>query len=288
MKRLVLLAYQDRSGSTYLAKKISEEFNVFVTKEAEFADGIQYPIPKSIDTELKMIDLLKKSKLRHWEIDWETLAKDDTLLTNPLSSVLNLMDIKEEVVVFKRGRSIFHYEKFKSAFKAVDILVVRRDSEPVWLSQNRNVRSKDKVLMEKSLRNFIRREFLFIQAMNNLLHSGVNLKVINYNDLILDWGGVKKELLDWLGVSYRNVKKSYEIPADQVYLHPLIGNEPDKGRLFAWRSEISLLDRAIIEKCIRGENTVKLTSKKEVLRYHYEICIWKIWRSIKYVRSNFF
>ena len=288
MKRLILLAYQDRSGSTYLAKKISEEFKVFVTKEAEFPDGLQYPIPKSIDTSSKMIDVMKKSKLKHWEIDWAKLSKSNSILNNPLGSVLDSMEIEEDVVIFKRGRSIFYYDTFNSVFDSVDVLVIRRDPEPVWLSQNSNLRSRDKQIMEKRLRNFIRREFRFVQTLKSMPQNGVNLKIIRYDKLISDWNGVKEELHHWLGVPYRNSNVSYEVPYEQAHLHPLIGSDPNKERLSAWRNEISNLDHAIIEKCIRGETSIQLTSTKEVLKYQYEVFLWKIWKAATYVRSNFF
>jgi len=260
----VFLTYIPRSGSTLLARMLSDVKGVEVTLEADFPDGLLRPeLVLNTDEEVPagVQNLLGDRKFSAWSFSRSDLKDRLTGLQKPagysewLPAVLaSVFGTAPRLIVVKYGDYIMHVERLRRLFPGCRFLHVMRDPRGVYASQRRSLDSQSSTPMVRSPFTIAR---YFNKVAQQVLASENEpfFCLVKYEDLVVQPGRELQRIKDFVGVGGEEVslneKYAADIPREQKHLHPDVAKAPDPSRIDAWKEELSRRDMYLIQDVCR-------------------------------------
>ena len=218
--KLILLTYENRSGSTFLTKQLSSN-QILCCPESDFLTSLLEGV---IDFDLKF--LLGDIKQLEWGIDienYEALYNNDLDKLSIFSKILFLyhktQNSDSNFILFKTTQVPFIkkeiLENLFNYFDDIFIIHVNRNPLNIYNSQKVVLQSKTKKPMEYSALKFVLRVFERQQKLKKIKFKKFK---ISFEDLILHTEEELKRVLLFL-----NIKKldsvNYNVGTSQAYLH---------------------------------------------------------------------
>ena len=257
---LVVLSYLNRSGSTFLARLLSEYEDVAVSLEAQFDDGLvraSRRIANEADLDALLADLAVDPKFSGWGVDSAALkarlAPAGYPVTYPAflrAALSEALGDDARVHLYKNGRYLEQPEAFRRQFPDAKMIFVLRDPRAVFASQKRSLDSRTGDPMS-SQPAFTARWFRRMVETLDRLADAPWLCVVRYEDLLARPADECGRVLDFLGASRRRRADGTEyadrIPEAQRHLHQKVGGAADPKRLEAWRTELTAAEIAAID-----------------------------------------
>ena len=275
MARIVFLIHLDRSGSTYLAKKINGFTQAGVTTEANLPDDIVNPpirvgTPDGLD---RILDrLYQDRKFQSWNLDREGLRRKllhaQFPLTFPetlrclLDSYFDKQDL--EAHIFKEGRYSRYMDVILDQFPDSKIIFNLRDVRGTYSSQKKSRISATGELMATSP-SLIASDFKLIHRFMSDTRYKSRIHVVKYEDLLADVTGELNKISDFLDVARTRIEDRNDylenIPTDQRQLHANIGSVPLIERIESWKEELDDVEIAFLQS----------KNQKELQRSGYQL-----------------
>lgn len=257
---LVVLSYLNRSGSTFLARLLSEYEDVAVSLEAQFDDGIvraSRRIANDADLEGVLAELAVDPKFSGWGVDSVALKARLAPAGFPISypaflraALMEALGDDARVHLYKNGRYLEQPETFRRQFPDAKMIFVLRDPRAVFASQKRSLDSRTGDPMS-SQPAFTARWFRRMVETLDRLPDAPWLCVVRYEDLLSRPDDECGRVLDFLGASRRRRAEGTEyadrIPEAQRHLHEKVGGVADPKRVEAWRTELDAAEIAAID-----------------------------------------
>ena len=271
--KIILLAYKNRSGSTYLANLLDKHPSICSTPEGgilvELIMRLEDPVESFPDIYKKIITGLSdtSSKLSSWKLHiednfdyWKTKTGFE-LFGYILNQFRKQVDPKAEFVLFKHPKIISALHKISAKFlekNKIYILCLVRDGRAVFSSSKRSRQSTSNLMMEldpiqsaKDWNSFMNSTKLF-NAQNLAC-----FKMMKYEDLISNQKLQLIHLSQFLNLSSfefgQNSSFASRISNAQKHLHKSLSYIPDKTKIHSWKNELSHSEIAIFEK-LAGKN----------------------------------
>ncbi len=267
-RRIVFLTYLNRSGSTFLAGKIAEVDNAFVSLEARIPDNILYGqcvLRNASDIDGVLSRLYADEKFSSWGVDREELSKaievrlaekHYTDFSALLNAIFDVVAPNDAVCVYKSGSYYKHMPELLRVFPESVFVFVVRDPRAVYRSQKSSVASNGKRVMAS---NPFRVGSEFSQAAKALATDiGKNAIVVRYEDMMNNEEYVQdclRRITAFASIVTSDgsaADYSQRIPDAQQHLHTLVGKAADTSRIEAWKNELSSTEVAIIEREARA------------------------------------
>lgn len=265
---MTFLTYMARSGSTLVAKLLSEVAGLTVSLEAKIPDDLKYG---SIDVkeprELpNLIDrLYSDPKFCAWGIERRTLFCK--LASQPLplrfNSLLNVIaslvcSSAESEFVYKCQHYISYIDRLLELFPGCKFIFVMRDPRAIYNSQKKAINTATHEPMNCSNPT---RTIVAYKKIAGVLRKRRNeecLHVVKYEDLLFQPEKEIDRVLSFLGVSNeanRELGKSYisKIPLPQKHLHENVQHKPLRERAEAWQTELSSLETSFFNTSLSKE-----------------------------------
>lgn len=287
------LTYLSRSGSTLLAKKLSEYPSLGVTIEANWVDGIRkgnrtikINNKKELNAYLKTIE--KSSKYKFWNIDSEKL--EESILNKQFPFCYK--DVLEEILlqyfdfkssyIFKTDSYFIYHKKLWDVFPKAKILFLDRDPRGIFNSQKKSVNSDTKKPMQSNICKFACEYYYAFEVVTKLDYEPRFLK-LKYEDLLLREGELMNEILDFIGLEKRSTEISNyqdQIPNSQQHLHSNIGkNNVQLDRINGWQKELTKFEiiflenvlKKQIERSERNINKEKISLTLQIKLFYHKI-----------------
>jgi hypothetical protein len=267
IKTLCFLTYIARSGSTLLAKELDKYRSIGVTIEEDIPDGLlegeEVFIKNLYELDIYLDNLFSKPKFQFWNIDREKLraelAKDEYPID--IGAILRKLykfyfsDTKYEVGIHKKGRYYLKIDELLKYFPDAKFIHLKRDPRGLFNSQKKSRDSRTGKLMSNNVVAFA----LSYRKMYNIMkfyNKFDYLYSLRYEDLIDNFDKEMHEILDFLGVTNRekeDIRYYNKIPDPQKELHNNIQQPPLKERKSGWEKELSALEIAVLEACLKKE-----------------------------------
>ncbi len=258
MESIILLAYQNRSGSSFLFEQLSKYANVCVCLEAEVLIYELLMHPFDHFTKIGFEKVLDWSandpKFIHWNLGSEELKGLLNVKTNFDAFVFILKAYKNKVlpeanaIAFKGTKVIDFlrtYPKLIQASKFITVGLVR-DPRGIFNSQKGNIDSIGRLPFAQSAVSFSLSWNRYIKKMTEI-EAKYEMKIIKYEDFIANtevqnvWGHP-------ITISFRAEGNYYKrIPESQKHLHKLVPLEPKPLRINAWQNELDEKDLFTID-----------------------------------------
>ncbi len=256
-QQIVFLTYLNRSGSTYLANKLSGYETVKVGIEARFVDGWIRPgfsIRTEDELQSYLDTLYQDAKFQAWQINRDELVKHLASLPLPLcfSDVLRAAlslyqghSPEKRIVVHKCGEYYRCVKTIRQELPSAKFIFVNRDPRAVFSSQRRSLDSQTGQPMQKNILHFL---FSYLDTLQRLesLQNDPNFLVIQYENLIEHETEVMAGIEQFFGISSQkeNVDQPgyfSSIPSAQQHLHTHVQDgRPRPDRVTGWQQELSV------------------------------------------------
>ena len=261
------MTYIARSGSTLLAKELDKYKSIGVTIEDDIPDGLlegeEVFINNLYELDIYLDKLFSKPKFQFWNIDRENLRAELENEEYPIDIGIILdklykfyfSDSKYEVGIHKKGRYYLKIDELLKFFPDAKFIHLKRDPRGLFNSQKKSRDSRSGKLMSNNVVAFA----LSYRKMYNILKSynkSDYIYSLRYEDLIDNFDKEIDAILDFLGVTNREKEDlSYynKIPDPQKELHDNIQQPPLKKRKSGWEKELSALEIAVLEACLKKE-----------------------------------
>ena len=283
--KLFFILYDSRSGSTFLADKISTSFGIPVLPETNFIDTLIrkrsiFPLKSSKDIKHLVSVLFREKKFKDLNISYNEIYKRLSLnmrRDEVIYTILNIYREKEgidsECIGIKKGNYIHLYKRLIEYFPNSKYIALIRDGRDIYLSKRSSV--FDKESGKKFVQNVCEAIYEWRLYMNSLIQIQSNINrvlVIKYEDMTKDEDSLQTTLLkikEWLNIKELNSGKGYYV--SNIYdenLHknirgPLLTTNKEK-----WRNKMPLNQ----EQCYEAING------RLLLEYNYPLV--KEWRYI--------
>jgi len=252
---IVFLTYLNRSGSTYLAKLLSEYSDINIGIEGEFPNGYSRPFP-IIRNERELLAFLAelkddpKTKYQYWKIDpykfLEQISESSYPLTfrTFLETSLNLYfgSDKGKATIHKAGFFWNFIPQIRKDFGNPKFIFINRDPRAIYSSQRKSLGSINRNPMAKDILWFVN---LYVKCQKKIIsHRGQSdFHLISYEELLNSNDKIIDETLAFIGLDQsfsKNQSIKYNVPVTQWHLHTNITKEPLKDRIDAWKDELNL------------------------------------------------
>lgn len=268
---LVVLSYLNRSGSTFLARLLSEYEDVAVSLEAQFDDGIvraSRRITNEADLDALLAELAVDPKFSGWGVDPAALKSRLAPAGYPVAYPAFLRAALSEALgddarvhLYKNGRYLEQPGTFRRQFPDAKMIFVLRDPRAVFASQKRSLDSRTGDPMS-SQPAFTARWFRRVVETLDRLADAPWLCVVRYEDLLARPDDECGRVLEFLGASRRRradgtTEYAERIPVAQRHLHEKVGGAADPRRVEAWRTELSAAEIAAID-AVAGDTLARV------------------------------
>ncbi|MBL1214493.1 MAG: hypothetical protein HND52_14140 [Ignavibacteriae bacterium] len=249
MERIVFLSYINRSGSTYLANKLSKNPNIFVCPEAEILISFFLVDPSSkVKLSNRRINyLMKDPKFKHWAIDENhkirIVSEVNSNLEKFLTIIISLKEKlkpKAEIIIFQGTMLRYLFSRIIKNSKGHPIKMINliRDPRAVFQSQKQSLDSSSNIPMNTSPRRFSNEWCKYSNLLVDDTDDSSEITV-KYEEMITNENRVYYKVIDFLEVNHKVQSETPSdlnniIPGSQRHLHPLINKRPDSNRIKRW------------------------------------------------------
>lgn len=272
--KLFFIAGDARSGTTFIAKQLSDNFGLCIIPETNFIINVidnysKTKIESSSELD-RVIELTYEPKFYDLGIEREEIEKDITQklpisLQEYFLSVLTLytekQNLSDSTYIGIKKHFSFEYHKMKKYFPESKYICVIRDLRAVFSSQKNSLHSSsNKPMSDDPIKTAIvwKKKAIIIDELTKLYKN--DTLVIRYEDFILNL----KDSLDQIG-SFLGVNKTedntlkYKVPERYKKIHDNVNKAPISNRIDAWKSS---LDFSYIETC-------EFVAKDQLERFGY-------------------
>lgn len=281
MLDLILLTYENRSGSTLLAKELNSS-QIICCPES---DVLMNAIVNDKDIDLSV--LLSDYKIMEWSLsnEMKALLKNDCSgaygVYNFLSTYAKSKSNNYKAVLLKGTEYLFLNRtvigKLEAYFKSVVLLNIVRDPVSIYNSQVKSIHSKTGLPMENSVVRFYKR----IQRRISTVPQYDRVINVSFEELLDDRNRIIESINQDLGYEISaNDKREYYIGESQRHLHQR--TFVDKSMVIRQEDNISKMDLFLLKKLL--QNKVDTTN---VLLLPYRLFKYLQWR-IRQVRRFVF
>lgn len=253
--KVAIMVYDQRSGSTLLAKKLNDHSSIVVTLESQFLLTI-YKYKKNILDELSLKDLLRRiyneKKFKFWGISDADLL--DTLYPRLpctkqivvdaiLRSYRQAYKPEAKYVIVKQG-SPYHIQKYQKLIPDLKFLHIIRDGRAVL---NSKLKSKDSESGRKMIVStpFAAKLWAERVALPRHILEPRELYELHYEDLVASPENEMRGTFKYLGLDLTegeettgNSSYSTAIPPTQLHLHRNVAGPLLKERIYGWVNEV--------------------------------------------------
>ncbi|CAK8711490.1 hypothetical protein GCAAIG_00780 [Candidatus Electronema halotolerans] len=268
--QIVFLTYLNRSGSTYLADKLSRYKAIKMGIEARFVDGWIRPgffVRTSDELRLYLDRLYQDAKFQAWQIDRDVLAKHLAALTLPLrfsDVLLTAFSLyqgsapEKHILVHKCGEYYRCVETIRQELPRAKFIFINRDPRAVFSSQRRSFDSQTGQPMQENVLHFL---FGYLDTLRRLeqLRNDPDFLTVQYEELLADEEKVMAEIEHFLGLSSPAKQTdisggSYfsSIPREQQHLHAhLQDGRPCADRITGWQRELPVSHILLLQTVLK-------------------------------------
>ena len=259
------MTYLNRSGSTLLSKELDENFDVFVSIEAQFINRLvrKYKLPfSSLEFEKFKSDLFSESKFRSWKISQERLENRFHSLTFPirLREVLDVIleeateNKHSEYTIVKSGKHFKYYELLKAEYQDSTFIFIKRDPRAIFNSASKSIDSRTKKVMQDNVLRFC---YVYKRSMRqvNMLAKRKDFLIVGYEELVTNKESVLSKVSEFLELPIVSRESRYHgrIPEGQKHLHGNLGSSLLQERIKGWAIELGAREIYLIERLIDKE-----------------------------------
>lgn len=267
---IVFLTYLNRSGSTYLAAKLSRYKTVKMGIEARFVDGWIRPgfsVRTAEELNSYLDRLYQDTKFQAWQIDRQELIKHLTALPLPLrfSDVLLTALLlyqsgnpEKHIWVHKCGEYYRCVERIRQELPRAKFIFINRDPRAVFSSQRRSLDSQTGQPMLNNVLHFL---FGYLDTLRRLeqLQNDPDFLTVQYEKLLADEEKVMIDIEQFLGLPSRAKQAdmsggSYfsSIPTEQQHLHAHVRDgRPCADRITGWQQELPVSDLLLLQTVLK-------------------------------------
>ena len=250
--QIVFLTYLSRSGSTYLAHHLNRYYDISVTLEADFPDGLfwrqlRITSPRQLNT---LVDsMLRMRKFQQWGISREALRNGLSQCGYPimfpqlLRTVLGISFAQTDtrIWVYKNGKYFRKLELLREHFPGSKVIFVMRDPRAVFNSQNQSINSDGRPMWTSPVHCALKYREAVSIVQRYQEQSWFHL--VKYEDLIEEKDAELERVRHFLGAGPKICESRMDyaemIPAAQTHLHRNVGKSSLPDRVGAWQTELS-------------------------------------------------
>ena len=270
MTQIVFLSHLSRTGSTLLARELTQSSSICAVPEGALpgelyglGSGLHpFTTRRALDTYLSK--LLTATKLESWRLDIPDLSRSARLpmsgpglISHLLSAYVREHGEEQTAAVLHKGDPVMPWaaSQVLRSFPGAKMILSIRDPRAVYVSQ----RAARKALPGSSFARSSaqsayewRRAALATESMAEVNRTAV----VRYEDLLVDPGAVVAAIRLELGLSARLGRlegvdiRDFLPAAERETIHRNVGTAPDLSRSQGWRSEIRRSDLTIIENIV--------------------------------------
>jgi hypothetical protein len=273
--KIIFLAYINRSGSTFLSNELSKYSEILVCPESDILTNLLLVKPwESIKKNKTHISnsLKKNNQLKYWELDSDSYNLPVQLKTR-FDVFLHILKCYQKTHLQSSKYILYKNERLFQVLPGVlnnmynkdfTILFLLRDIRAIYYSQSTT-------LFPDTKKSFSKNPVTTALYWNSYLRSIKNLTQFSYykvfyEKLIKDFNCEIQRVLDFLKTQtdIESVKSGQVynfLPESHKKIHANILKAPIPYRIFAWKKNLSLKEKQLIE----------LTSKKYLISLNYEI-----------------
>ena len=259
--QIVFVTYMNRSGSTYLCKRLGDFSDIAVTLEASFPDGIarrELVIESAAGLDDGIRQLYDDAKFASWNVAPEDLKERLARARYPIGFpdiFAGIVDIAfgsgKKAVIYKNGAYLLNLRKVRQQFPDCKVIHLIRDFRAIYASQKRSISSRT----GRAMARFPFENARLYRRMANIAQRHAEapwFHVVRYEDLVSQPDPTLASLVDFLGCSSvcddRDRSYAASIPDAQKHLHANIHLSPLPSRIDAWREELNSEEVYAIEK----------------------------------------
>lgn len=275
MPSIFFLLGDARSGTTFLAKELSNKYELLIPPES---NCIKYLLDKNkgeiltnktINTYLSI--LFDEDKFEDWHLD----RKELEMFILPLLP-LSLAEFINHILVFYEKKSEFsgdyvgikknvfpYLDRLITLFPEMKLVGVIRDGRAVFASKKSNVLSRRKQRFENSAKVAAK---IWVEKRNILREfeqkHPQNTIILKYEELLSNLDFVLSKVGDFFNLN-RIIppRNAYYVPSRYNKIHGNVGKKPIKNRAIAWKESLS-------EKEIK---TFERIASKTLVEEEYEL-----------------
>jgi len=293
--KIAFLVYDSRSGSTFLAKRLTEDVNnVIVTPEI----GFDYLFKHRMKNKPIWTDLIRKMYKGHefinLNISQQELAKEfihhtsldilqgiKLILKKWLKNNYNLTEYSGWIIV-KNGSHLKYIDNISQIFnKKIPFIYILRDPRAVINSKYNTRRPyyPEENMVWSGLLLTVLRWKIYYQKIRKAKEKGVPILKVKYEDLIYKTDDVIGTIKSFLNIKdlkkdkVTQLKAGYNIPEKEKHIHKLT-NKPYgvEERIYSWKKELSPFKVRVIEAICSKE----MMNEGYSLMYHDNIIVRSI------------
>jgi len=266
MFSVFLVAYMNRSGSSFFFEQISKCSKVTVCLEAEVLVYELLQKPKKKLSSSKINNIYKwietDRKLSNWKLstsDLQGLEKSNyniDAFIRILESYAQKVNPKAEYIFFKATKLIDFLGKHQDVMKEYNIqsIGIIRDPRAIYNSQCSNKISDSNACFSNNPYSFAIEWNSYIKKIVTL-EKEKKIQLFFFENIVSEIEVVNITLTSKFGISFigsdiGNYCK--RLPAQQIHLHKNISTKPNKNRISAWKEELNKFDAAIVSSTTKG------------------------------------
>jgi hypothetical protein len=278
MKHLILVTYQNRSGSTLLLNLFSRDKNLTTCPEAEILIDLllSSPSKRVCNASPSILELLENDKkLISWGLPTSIYKSNNHNLTyfdlflNIISAYKNTRAPNSQVILFKGTNISKHYEKIKNLCESkgikTNLIRIIRDPRAIWASQKRTISPTTNRKMSENPLDVARSWSCWIEQTSKYN----DIITLKYEDLILkgedEFSLLCKQLELDFKIDYPSGTHYNNLTDEHKNIHPNITKPLDQERITAWSKELSKYSICTIEKICR----------EQMVAFNYELICHK-------------
>lgn len=266
MSSIVLVAYMNRSGSSFFFEQISKCSNVVVCLEAEVLIYELLLEPRKKLSSKKFNKIYKwiktDKKLSNWDINIGDLKGLERSTYNVdafikiLESYAQRVNSRVEFIFFKGTKLIDFFYKHQAVINEYDFrsICIIRDPRAIYNSQSSSKISDSNI-------HFSTNPYSFAIEWNSYakkalaLEKGSKTELVLFEHLVCNTEDATNTFKNKFGLSIigSNSGDYYKrLPASQIHLHKNITESPNKNRISAWMEELDNIEADIINCSTKG------------------------------------
>lgn len=307
MKKIVLLSYLNRSGSTFFVNQLSKIPEICVCPEADILYDI---LLSNSNIHIKSQHIKKwklvfesDTKFQSWKLPVETIINENSIGRNSYSLFIDILIAFQKrhfpdctTIVFKYNYlyKIFNKLPMLSGIDLYGISLIR-DPRAIYISQKNTITPQTGKVMCNNPLILIREWNSFIKDHSEIFPVSANYLIVEYEKLIKYFQTTMENVLNFLKIN--ELFSQYDkgkgmvfkwLHDDYRYLHPHIEKPPNQNHINKWSEDISNIDIALLQKCAYKTNYYELPDEKTInsLKFTYYQISYNI-KKVKYLFSQF-